>query len=127
MDFSKNDLSKVRVGDKIWTIPDKNVEVVDVGEDDFLAGQCWYRKADGFRVRFKDDIPFAFWSKPNIEIPPPPKRMVKSKIHFWHVYSTNGRLIHCFDEPTDVKEFTETEESANCFIKHYIDEIEVEE
>jgi len=122
-----SDFSNVRVGDKIWTTEsgDCMVEKVDDSDSTFCADGNWFKKEGGSPVGTKALA--AFWSKPNIEIPPPPKRMVKSKIHFWHVYSTNGRLIHCFDEPTDVKGFTETEESANCFIKHYIDEIEVEE
>jgi len=86
MDFSKNDLSKARAGDKIWDIfiqefqtvrkvtPNSNWPI------EFESGCiCSF---GGFSLNF-NDFPRFYWSEPNIEIPPPPKRMVKKTIRVW--------------------------------------------
>lgn len=127
MDFSKNDLSKAQKGDQLWN----------------YFAQIWETVAkiefgDGFPIKFesrsecdysgretKDDTgPTYFWNEIHFDIPAPPRRMMKKKIEFWHVYKSDGKLIHCFDSAVDAEEFTD---SKNYFIKHYTDEIEVEE
>jgi hypothetical protein len=122
-----SDFTKVRVGDKIFTQESGEVEVSKVEEDDFYAGGYWYRKDNGFQSYLyihMPSIPSAFWSKPNIEIPPPPKRMVKKTIRVWatiHNLSTNGILGIISDE------YTAKQWGLKCRVEELSKEIEVEE
>jgi hypothetical protein len=81
--MQRSDFSKVRVGDKIWTTESEDCMVEKVDDDDstFCADGIWYEKDGGSPVGTKAFA--AFWSKPNIEIPPPPKRMIKKTIRVW--------------------------------------------
>jgi len=93
MDFSKNDLSKVRKGDNIWNYFAQLWETVM--EIEF---------GDGFPIKFengnecdfsgreqKDDVgPTYFWNEIHFDIPDPPKRMMKKELRIWVSLRQNG-------------------------------------
>lgn len=119
-----SDFSNVRVGDKIWTTESEDciVERVDDHDFTFRANGIWYKKNGGSPVGTKALA--AFWSKPNIEIPPPPKRMIKKTIRVWatiHNLSTNGILGITSDE------YTAKQWGLKCRVEELSKEIEVEE
>lgn len=119
-----SDFSKVRVGDKIWTTESEDciVERVDDHDSTFCADGIWFKKDGGSPAGTKALA--AFWSKPNIEIPPPPKRMVKKTIRVW------ARLL-----PKSIytaEDVTLDEDRARFWKRHYrveelTKEIELEE
>jgi hypothetical protein len=118
----KSDFSKVRVGDKIFTLLDGEVLVDRVDDDSFLAGDWWFEK-DGSLLEGAL-FPSAFWSKPEIIIPPPPKRMVKKETGFWVLFRKDGQAMSCAnDGSVNANEWIE----QGRLIKHYTDTIEVEE
>jgi hypothetical protein len=108
MNFSKNDFSKVRVGDEIFVLPNGIVTVTETNDDSFRAGDLHYRKEDGSLYNYAH-FPIAFWSKPEIIIPAPPKRKVKKKIERWAAYdSADGELT-----------FSNSEEQATQAVKRW--------
>jgi hypothetical protein len=123
MDFSKNDLSKVRAGDEIFVLLDGTVTVTETNDDSFRAGNLRYRKEDGSLCNCAH-FPVAFWSEPEIIIPAPPKRKVKRETGFWVLFRKDGQAMSCAnDGSANANEWIE----QGRLIKHYTDTIEIEE
>lgn len=123
MDFSKNDFSKARSRDKVWSMEDGFGFIDTIYENCFSVkfenGHCHIYSRDGRNER-DALLPVLFWNEIHFDIPAPPKRKVKKPVEFWVLFTPNGRY-GCA---------TECAETANAWIKndsvvkHYIDEIE---
>lgn len=87
-------LDGVRVGDKLWSIQLGECEVYEINlgcaHPISVKNGCdrgYYTLAGGY---LSSDIhPSLFWSNPNIELPPKPKRMVK-KGGWINIYPNNN-------------------------------------
>ena len=83
--MNKSDFSKIRKGDRVYSIHGPECEIG--GTNAIVENDC----GDGFitvqldggkvkvywptgHVNYTDSFPSLFWSRPTIEIPPPPRR-----------------------------------------------------
>jgi len=108
MDFSKNDFSQARIGDKCYSIID--------GEG-YIESLCNVENRERpIRVRFgqtidrqytrtftlqgrcdKEDIyPTLYHSTPHFEIPERPKRKVKKEVKVWAIITKDGEVYQLF-------------------------------
>ena len=81
-------LDGVKVGDKLWSIHFGECVVIDIYEGDEYSIRIGtttlsdvedeHYTMDGYYLR-GHKLPSLFWSKPEFELPPRPKRMVKKE------------------------------------------------
>jgi hypothetical protein len=96
MDFSKNDLSKARVGDKIWDLFKQEFQTVR----EVTPNSNWpieferggFCSFGGFATT-NCCIPRYYWDEIKFEIPPPPKRTVRKEVKFWVAFNRDGSPI----------------------------------
>jgi hypothetical protein len=131
MDFSKNDLSKARVGDKIWDLFKQEFRMVE----EITPNANWPIEFEGGTVcsfgGFAPNscyIPRYYLNKIEFEIPSAssaPKRMVKRKFEHWDLVASDGELCCCTFETKQEAEVRAGETfKYPAFITY---EIEVEE
>jgi hypothetical protein len=89
MDFSKNDFSKAKIGDEVWSIHQGwgVVKEINLHEQypigvSFRGETCQTFTFDG-RCWIGHKYPTLFWNEIQFEIPERPKRKVKKEITVW--------------------------------------------
>jgi len=102
-DFSKNDFSKAKVGDRVWHFSFGWGEVKNISKemgvlvsfDSEPFENCTWFLFDG-RFTCNDVLPSLFWNEIQFEIPPMPKRKVKKTIERWiNIYSHGKAGDYC--------------------------------
>jgi len=122
VDFSKNDLSKARVGDEIWDLFKQEFQTIEA----ITPNSNWSIEFEGGAVcsfgGFTPNnvrIPRYYLGKIEFEIPPAPsapKRMVKKKLEHWDLAKKGGCLIGCaFKTKKEAEEFAKNN-CCNSFV-----------
>ena len=107
IDFSKNDLSQVKVGERVWDSRHGRAVVVELFRGYFNMkfdndGYLTSRHYDG-RIRGGDLFPSTFWNEIHFDIPERPKRKVKKVIKVWAAIDKDGGIRAVFTSEMDTK------------------------
>ena len=104
----------IKVGDKIWTIQDGEVEVREIEKGSALpiiTTGLRYTMEGRFLVGDKHQS--AFWSDPHIVAPPKPKRMVKKVIERWVAIGSLGQISLGWGGESEIRAYMPS-------AKHYV-------
>jgi len=140
MNFSKNDLSKSRKGDRVFSFRFGSGAIAECGlavdgnEDKTTYLICRFKDGNmvpynryGFRVKNNyafGEYPDLYWSMPEFEIPEPPKRMVKKKIEFWSCFQPKLTFpVGITSDPEIANKWA----LKGLIVRSYTDVIEIEE